>query len=153
MKAVFDDLLKMLGAEVGIDALAADGNNSCSMSFDDIVVNMECMEESSTLFMYSAVGRVSEESKYVIMEELLDANCFFKGTQGASLGIDKASGIVMLQYQSPLATLEYCAFRKILNNFIAVSELYKRKIDSLSIVKAVDDAEGQKMSLSAAVRA
>lgn len=153
MKAIFDDLLKMLGAEVGIDTLACDVNGSCSMSFDAIVVNMEYLEESSTLFFYSAIAKVEKESKSVIMEELLDANCFFKGTQGASLGLDKVSGIVMLQYQSHVSTLEYGTFRNILQNFLTVADVYMRKINSSELLSTVDGNDDQIMHLSAAVRA
>lgn len=125
MSDQFTALLKQFGKTIGITDLT-DDNGYCCLFFDDITVNME--ERDSTLFLYTTVAELPESGREKLFARLLEANCFFKETRGATLGADLNAGIILLCYQTPLAVLDDIHFEKTIENFINITELWMTNI-------------------------
>ncbi|MCG8568116.1 MAG: type III secretion system chaperone [Desulfobacterales bacterium] len=118
-------LLKQLGQVLDIqDLTATDGY--CCLFFDDIVINME--ERDNALFLYTHLGPIPSNDRKALYAKLLEANALFKATQGATLGIDEASNMILLSHQTPISNLDYPAFEKTVENFINVAEAWIERI-------------------------
>jgi hypothetical protein len=52
-----NDLMRALGADVGIPDLALDEAHCCTLAFDSVVVNFELDESSGQLFFYASLDR------------------------------------------------------------------------------------------------
>jgi len=129
MNTQFTDLLASFGKTVGIDNLTHD-EGYCCLFFDEVVVNLE--ERDGILFLYTTVGQLPENGREKLYAALLNANCFYKGTQGATLGADEKAGIVMLSYQTVLSVLDDATFEKIVENFVNVADTWTTKVGELS---------------------
>ena len=127
-RADMENLLNGFGEKVGISDLNFDENGYCCLFFDEIVCNMELDEEAELLFMYTSVGEVPAEGKEAFYEVLLEANYFYRQTAGATLGIDRDAGLVVLAYQISFAGLDYHQFEKTIENFVNVSESWINRI-------------------------
>jgi hypothetical protein len=121
-------LLKDLGVTVGVPDLEFDENGYCVVYLDEIQINMELGEEDESLFFYTHVGEVPEDGRPEFYEMLLDANWFYKGTAGATLGIDKDSSVVSIIYRASTTELDTEKFQKIIENFANLSENWMSRI-------------------------
>jgi hypothetical protein len=121
-------LLKELGNTVGVPELEFDTNGYCVVYLDEIPINMELGEEDESLFFYTHVGEVPGDGKPEFYEMLLDANWFYKGTAGGTLGIDKDSSVVSIIYRASTAELDTEKFQKIIENFANLSENWMTRI-------------------------
>jgi hypothetical protein len=83
------DLLSLFGKNIGIEGLVFDKDKTCTLSFDDIQVVIELVEEKRLFYIYSFVMPLSENiEKMSVYQFLLEQNSFFKGTGGGTFGIE-----------------------------------------------------------------
>ena len=83
------DLLSLFGKNIGIEGLVFDNDKTCTLSFDDIRVVIELVEEKKLFYIYSFVMPLSEEvEKMAVYQFLLEQNSFCKGTGGGTFGIE-----------------------------------------------------------------
>ncbi|SIO28824.1 CesT family type III secretion system chaperone [Halodesulfovibrio marinisediminis] len=86
-----NNLVAMFGKKIGIDELILDESNSCTLTFDGIAITIEYLEEKDTFYIYSKVADLPEEQeRLAVYEFILEQNCFYKGTGGGALGIEKS---------------------------------------------------------------
>jgi len=128
MSDLFADILNAFGKEIGIPDLEFDENGTCSLIFDDIVVNLEKNAESGKLFIYSSLGAIPSNRKEAFFKTLLEANAFFKDTGGGTLAIDDQSNIVLFLYQVHIGTLDQGSFSKTMENYINIVEHWTTRI-------------------------
>lgn len=117
-----DAALGELGAELGIEGLAFDQAGLCRLGVDDLVLDLERDGTGSRLFLSSLVGELPATGREAAMARLLDANCYFKGTQGGTLGVAAGTDSVVLAYQAPAGGLGFPELRRTLENFVAAAE-------------------------------
>ena len=92
----FRNLLGDFGASIGIPELELDEENRCTLGFDEVVVSFELGADAESIHLYAYLGDVVQANADALFSALLDANYCFKGTQGATLGRDEATGKVAL---------------------------------------------------------
>ncbi|MDR1173729.1 MAG: type III secretion system chaperone [Puniceicoccales bacterium] len=96
-------LLQKLAKVLDLSSLTLDINNRCLILFDDkIVLNLELSETDGILFIYSYIGVVPFVSKELILEILLEANFFWKISNGSTFAIDKQTRTLVLPQRFPL---------------------------------------------------
>jgi hypothetical protein len=122
----FAELVQQLGKTVGIDDLAPDDNGYLCLTFDERPVNIE--ERDGIIFLYAALGPLPTDDPENLYRRLLSANCFYRETQGATLGVDDRLG-VLLFYQTPVAALEGNQFETILQNFINTADAWRGRLE------------------------
>lgn len=126
-----NSLLKILGERIGVAEVALDDCGYCCLSFDEVFVNMECSGEQ--LALYAWLGTLAGAPRSLLAAELLDANYLFRGTQGATLGVDQATGDALLAVQLPVATLEIDDFEQSLENFVNVAERWRKRFEQAAM--------------------
>jgi hypothetical protein len=122
MGSAFSALLADFGKKIGIADLAPDEAGYCCLAFDEVVVNLEFNEASDQLFLSSHVGDLPDDGREALYEQLLEANYFFRGTNGAVLSVDTPSKQVVLLHQTPTVTLDGGSFETLIENFVNVAE-------------------------------
>ncbi|MDE0155248.1 MAG: type III secretion system chaperone [Gammaproteobacteria bacterium] len=128
MKHNFDNLLSDLGAEIGIPELCADEANVCNLLFDEVAVSLELSEDGEALYISSLVGQVRQDGGAAQLAALLDANFLFSGTGGATFGVDKASGSIVLARSERLSGLGKPLFLSVLEEFVDLAEAWQKRL-------------------------
>jgi hypothetical protein len=125
-------LLQKLAKVLDLSSLTLDINNRCLILFDDkIVLNLEFSETEGTLFIYSYIGIVPFVSKELILEILLEANFFWKTSNGSTFAIDKQTRTLVLQQGFPLPLQNSDHFEDDLAVFVDVVEAWMKRIDEI----------------------
>jgi len=121
-------LIASFDQSIGIDDLAPDDTGGCTLAFDDMSVRLVHLEEAEQLLIYSPVGYVGPAGREATLTALLAANLFFRGTQGAALGLDPDSGLVTLAYALNLAGYDEGRFSQLMENFLRIAEHWKQHL-------------------------
>lgn len=145
MQSQFAEMLEHFGESVGLEGLELNESGACSLVIDDLVVNMETSEEAGQFFMYSVLGDMPEAGKEEVYAALLGANVFFEQTHGATLGVDENTGVVLLQYQTPLGALTENQFFTVMEDFANVAEAWAVHLEKLGAVEPEHNEPEQKV--------
>jgi hypothetical protein len=122
------NLLREFGKTLGLDGLTFDEYGYCGLTIDDQVINIEMDEPSAALLIYAFVGELPEKPDRAFYEMLLEADFFYKGTSGATLGIDRNTRVIMMAYRLPVGGLQLHRFLRVVENFTNMMELWHEKI-------------------------
>jgi len=124
-------LFSQLGEAFGLSSLAPDENGYCSVQVDEkFPLHFMVSDDQESLTVFSELGRIDPESQPEIVLEILSANLFWRDTRGSTLGIEPASGSVVLLRQLEVQTLTYPGLESVLDGFIKSSEHWLNKISS-----------------------
>lgn len=120
-------LLSDFGASLGLPELSFDETGHCALVFDDVGVNLDFIEETQDLLVYSLLGMADEAQRDdpAVLLPLLHANYFGMGAAGGQIGIDKASGAVTLSRAYPLRLLDLPELTSCLQAFVNTCEYWK----------------------------
>lgn len=125
-------LLKRLGKVLDLSSLSLDANNHCLILFDDkIVLNLELSETEEALIIYSYISVVPFSGKELVLEILLEANYFWKISNGATFAIDKQTQTLVLQQKFSLPLSHPDSFEDALAIFVDVVEAWIKRIDEI----------------------
>lgn len=117
------NLLKDLGHAIQLPGLAPDDDGYCCLSFDDkITVHIQLDQDTQNLTFFSEVGKINEDYKKDVFERMLEANVFWLGTGGATLGVNAENLTATLGYQEPLNGIDFQRFQQLLEGFVNTSE-------------------------------
>ena len=107
---ILNNLLEEFGASTGMPELELDEENRCNLMFDEVAVSFELSPDEASVYLYSYLGDVVNNDSKAVFSALLDANYLFRGTLGATLGVDEASGRVVMIRLEDLSTLRLSRF-------------------------------------------
>lgn len=115
-------LLTDFGNALGLDGLSLDESGYCCLSFDEVVVNIESVGESSLVLLYSSLGALPADAGPEVYRRLLDANYFFQGTGGATIGLDTGMGAVAITRVVEAAGMEVLDWEAAIKAFVDAAE-------------------------------
>ena len=115
-------LLTDFGNALGLEGLALDENGYCCLSFDDVVVNIESVGDSSLVLLYSSLGALPADAGPEVCRRLLEANYFFHGTGGATIGLDGPTGAVAITRVVDAAGMEVLDWEAVIKAFVDAAE-------------------------------
>jgi hypothetical protein len=125
----FKNLLRDLGASVGLPDLKPSDDGLCSLRFDDrVTIDLECNEETGALIFSSIVGTLLPYQTEKLYPELLEANLLWAGTGGATLGVDPATLSVFMCYQEKVEGMEFLRFQELLKGFSDVALFWNKRL-------------------------
>lgn len=133
-------LLADFGNALGLDGLALDDKGYCCLSFDELLVNIEAVGDSTLVLLYSSVGVLPADAAPEIYRSLLDANYFFQGTAGATVGLDLAAGTVVLTRVVDAATLQVLDWEGVIQGFVEAAESCARRLQGAASAAPQDQA-------------
>ncbi|SIO28848.1 type III secretion system chaperone [Halodesulfovibrio marinisediminis] len=140
MQSKFVEMLKRFGNSVDLEGFEPSDTGACSLVFDGIIVNLELRKKTGLLFIYSTLGFLPDSGRESLYRSLLAANVFFEKTQGATLGIDENSDVVILQYQVPFLSLDDESFYLTIENFVNVADLWVTRLEKIAQEDVNDSA-------------
>lgn len=118
-----DALIHQLGKDLGQPELTLKTENGCTITFEGgLAINMELSDSGKVLHLHAELCDIPEGGKEALFEQLLEIQVFGYATGGASFGIIKDIGKVILYRNIELEHLHYEDFYAMLEFFI---ELYK----------------------------
>src|SRR5947209_19000204 len=82
-----DELLAEFGKMTGVPGLATEDNGVCILAFDNTRVNLLADPTTDHLVAWSNLGTLKAERAEKILRSLMQANLFWHGTHGATLGL------------------------------------------------------------------
>jgi hypothetical protein len=125
----FQNLLKELGANVGLADLKPNNDGLCSLRFDDrVTIDLEYHEESTSLIFSSIIGTLLTHQTEKIYPDLLEANLLWAGTGGATLGVDPVTLSAFLCYQERIEEMDFVRFQDLLKGFSDVAIFWNKRL-------------------------
>ena len=116
------ELLRNLGETAGIE-LELSGVNTAAVKFDGDEVNFE--SDGGRLYIYADIA--SAEGREADFGKLLESNNLFAGTDGATIGLDRARGTFTLCRRID-GEVEYAAFERAVASFVTALRLVRREL-------------------------
>jgi hypothetical protein len=118
-----DEVLAAFGNEVGMEGLATDENGVCLLVFDGrTTIHMLGDPSSQSLVVWSNLGALPSESADRVLRSLMQANLFWNGTGGATLGLMPEDDQVVLSIRRPLEGLGAAALRDVIELMVEQAE-------------------------------
>lgn len=126
---IMADLLKEFGDTIGVSDMAPDEDGYVSFSVDDdLIIHLQYEQESEGLRFFASLGEVSPVDRASVIADMLDANVLWRGTGGATLGLDSEKDVVTMAYQEPIGNMSYGRFEQLLDGFLITAEQWTRRI-------------------------
>ncbi len=116
------ELLRKLGETAGIE-LELSGASTAAVKFDGDEVNFE--SDGERLYIYADIA--SAEGREADFGRLLESNNLFAGTDGATIGLDRARGMFTL-CRMVEGDAEYGAFERTVASFVTALRLVRREL-------------------------
>lgn len=122
MSEAFVSLLATLAPVLGLPEIAVrDDDPSCLLVIDDFEVSLRYLPGSDAVMMFTVVAPLPEEGRSRLFAELLDANTFFRGTQGFTLAAREDTGVT-LQGVMSMRVLDGASIVSWVQNFVDVAQ-------------------------------
>ncbi len=116
------ELLRKLGETAGIE-LELSGVATAAAKFDGDEIDFE--SDEGKLYIYADI--VPAEGREADFGKLLEANNLFAGTDGATIGLDRARGTFTLCRRID-GEVEYAAFERAVASFVTALRLVRREL-------------------------
>lgn len=134
-------LLADLGGLVGISSLALNEKGQCTLVVDErIEIGLSFNDGDDSMIVASVVGRMPAEAASDVYAMLLDANFFWRGTGGATLGVERDSGAIVLVEPVALPGLQIGRLEARLGGFVKAAREWT---DRLSAPTDVSEATAE----------
>ncbi len=132
-----NDLLREFGQQTGLGELALDENDACQIVFDDqYLVNVEASPGGERFFVHSFLCADPVDGREAFLAELLSANLFGQATEGASFGLDKNRGDIVLFRELVAEETDFQKFSSALEGLLNALEYWTNKTASGSAEEA-----------------
>lgn len=121
-------VLREFGAKIGLPQIDFNSDNFCTLAFDDVVVNLELPGAGEYLACYLWIAAVEADRRPEIAQAVADANYLFSGTHGATLGMSRSSGDLVLAAQVADATLNLPRLEQTLENLVNLAQAWRTRL-------------------------
>lgn len=118
-------LLQEFSQHIELDGLTPDEQGNYLLVFDDTIsLNLHYNEDNGMLTLYAPLLEIPEDRIAELCPRLLQANLFWQGTAGATLGMDSENRLVILALQRPLETLDMARLETLLQSLVSSAEYW-----------------------------
>jgi hypothetical protein len=137
-----EDLLKAYGKATGIGAIAFDDEGHCRLEFDGrLLLDISFDERTEALRLVAPLGEARLDERSGLAAEMLDANALWRGTGGATLGVQRETRLAFLSFAIPMQGLEAGAFERRIDGFVAVAMNWADRIAGRDDAQSVPATE------------
>jgi hypothetical protein len=133
-------LIALFGEQAGTP-LSLDAGGTLALAFDnDLTINLEHDATHDVLHLYAIVGQepANHDARAAFYRGLLVANVFGHDTLGAALGVDDASGEVLLTVRLPLVGADVGALRDAVQSMVAAAGNWRERLAAPTQPPAVE---------------
>jgi len=121
-------VLREFGAKIGLPQIDFNDDNFCTLAFDDIVVNLEIPGTGEYLAFYVWIAAAEAEQRPEVAQAVADANYLFSATHGATLGMSRSTGDLVLATQVADATLTLAGLEQTLENLVHLAQAWRTRL-------------------------
>ncbi|HJD96513.1 type III secretion system chaperone [Mailhella massiliensis] len=140
--------MERFGASIGIDHLAPDTGNCCSLLFDSQdEITFTHDEEDRSLLLYSEIGSASGLSREACLT-LLKASLLGAETGGAALSIHDRLDQVVLWKRYDDNTLTADTMKDAVNSFLAQISFWKKRLAELATEYETENTPGENSAIT-----
>jgi hypothetical protein len=126
-----NQLLAAFGKTLTLDGLALGEDDTCVLLFDDdLAVTIELDEPEARLVFSVFLDKLSEEGAEPLLRELLAANLYWLGTGGATIGLQKSTGALMLVQARAVIAFDDAAFEHLIDDSLRTAERLRARISA-----------------------
>lgn len=138
-----DKLIANFGTLLTLPDLKLDDKtSSCVLLFDgDIVLNIEFDETSGQMILSVYLDEIPAENAEPVLRELMVANLYWHRTDGATLGLEEATGGIILAQARSVGELDDASFEKFVETFVNQSERWKKRLAAARTGQPEADAQ------------
>lgn len=127
--AVASKLVAELGLRIGIADLTLDDRGIAALSVDGAyVLHLAADSENESIVLYALLGLIRDDDRLAVWRRLLEYNP--SAADGCSLGLDPASGEVILVGRHRLGHLDRHGFERAIENFMTVAGTWRRELSA-----------------------
>jgi len=124
-------LLQELGEAVHIPGLACDDTGYAGLDIDGMLVQMQLNPHTGIVTLFSRLGTVPEQHRAAVNERLLDANLFWQGTRGATIGVDIETHEIVIGKEADSRHLDGQGLVAVVDGFQRSAEAWRRYLADL----------------------
>lgn len=135
----FDEIMKALGAETGLDGLAPDSDGIYDLEIDGHSLSLCAPAGTGTFVVWAAVGSVPPEGRRELYEQLLRAMYRLRETDGARFSILRETESLVLQRADRVAGLDVERLVDALDSFVGVLADWRRRVADFRPHEGGDD--------------
>jgi hypothetical protein len=122
-RAKLDELLKQFGTTTGVPGLATEENGVCVLVFDGRTRLYLLVDHTTeTLVVWSTIAALPTDKAEATLRALMQANLFWTGTQGATLGLMPDSDNVVLAIRRPVDGVDSEGLRDLIELMVERAE-------------------------------
>jgi hypothetical protein len=122
-----DDLLHLLGNELGFGALEFDERHNCILKFDDVVVQLHHSGDQ-WLEITGAVAVLVQPPAAELLAQLLATNAYWRGASGCTLALDVVNHTLLLQDRLPVQSANLAMLTERLEALIDCVERWRGRL-------------------------
>ena len=126
MSNAFAGLIEALSIHVNVK-LAIENDVKVQADFDDFALLIEYLPGPDQVLLAAAIADIPEGNRLALYRDILKGQFIFKETLGASLALDPAEQFICLQTLQPLPALTRDTFPGLVENFLNVAELWRKR--------------------------
>ncbi|MCK5687159.1 type III secretion system chaperone [bacterium] len=117
-KEKFERLLDKFGHVIGIEPLTLNEENGCTLSFDELIVNIQYVEDDNSFLLFSDLGKIPESKNHKLYKELLTANFYRSQLINAAFSYCESTDSIVLILLHPIDSLVSGQLDEIFQKFI-----------------------------------
>lgn len=133
-------LLRELGRVVHLPDLAADETGYAGLDINGTLVQLQFNRHTGIVTLFTRLGRVPDQHRAAVNERLLDANLFWQGTRGATIGADIETHEIVIEKEADSSHLDAPGFVAVVDGFQRAAEAWRRYLADLVTSLEAGDA-------------
>ena len=127
-KEKFEILLNEFGGVIGIESLTLNEKNGCTLSFDELIVNIQYVEEDNAFLLFSDLGKIPEAKNSELYKALLTANFYRSQIINAAFSYCESTDSIVLILLQPIDNLASGQLDEIFQKFIDLVDAWTVRI-------------------------
>jgi hypothetical protein len=123
-------LVSLLGDRAGIPLSLSEAGTLALQFENDVILNLEHASSEDALHLYVIVGEdpYDDDERLALYGGMLEANLFCHDTGGGSLGLDDATGEILLTRRVELVVADVGYLSEAIETLVAAAMQWKSKI-------------------------
>lgn len=138
------DLLRQLGQSIKLPNLKPDKDGYCCLCFDDRMnVHIQLNKNTDNLTVFAELGIVTQGYRKKLFSRMLQANVFWLGSGGATLGFNTQNDMATIGRQVPMRLVDFPFLQKLLEDFVNMVEKWMDLVEKSQDEADDSDSSGQ----------
>jgi hypothetical protein len=121
-------LLQEFGARIGLPEVHFGDDDFCTLSFDDLILNLEHRAADDSLTGYIWLCAVPAERRAEAALQIADANYLLVATAGATLGMNRLTGDVALSQRLPTGDLDLPGLERAFTILLNLADRWRQRL-------------------------